>query len=92
MTINKNKWIYCIICRFTLSRWLEAQHAAPLQLRSLFHCQLEDGKIFQFSVVNCPLLWPNGGGVKRSTERSVKKSRLSERSEFSEILAQRPRP
>ena len=37
MTINKNKWIYCVICRFTLSRWLEAQHAAPLQLRSLFH-------------------------------------------------------
>ena len=21
MTINKNKWIYCIICRFILSRW-----------------------------------------------------------------------
>ena len=84
MTINKNKWIYHVICRFILSRWLEAQ--------SLFHCQLEDGKIFQFSVVNCQLLRPNGGGVKRSTERSVKKSRLSERSEFSEILAQRPRP
>ena len=28
MTINKNKWIYYVICRFTLSRWLEAQHAA----------------------------------------------------------------
>jgi hypothetical protein len=40
-----------------------------------------------FSLNNCPLFWPNGGGVKRSTERSVKKSRLFERSEFSEILA-----
>ena len=37
MTINKNKWIYYVICRFILLRWLEAQHAAPLQLRSLFH-------------------------------------------------------
>ena len=41
----------------------------------------------ELSIVHCPLLRPNEGGVKRSTERSVKKSRLSERSEFSEILA-----
>ena len=32
----------------------------------------------QSSIVNCPLIWPTGEGVKRSPERSVKKSRLSE--------------
>ena len=33
---------------------------------------------YQLSIINCQLPWPNGGGVKRSTERSVKKSRLIE--------------
>ena len=37
MTINKNKWIYCVICRFILSRWLEAQHAAPLLALGMFN-------------------------------------------------------
>ena len=36
------------------------------------------GRWKKFSILNCQLLRPNGGGVKRSTERSVKKSRLSE--------------
>ena len=47
MTINKNEWIYCVICRFILSHWLEAQHAAPL-LGSIINCQL--------SIVNFQLM------------------------------------
>ena len=37
MTINKNKWIYYVICRFILLRWLEAQHAAPLLALGMFN-------------------------------------------------------
>ena len=83
ITINKNEWVYCVIYCFILPRWLEAQHAAPLlaftKLNGELNTLCNPAFInFQFSILNFQLFRPNGGGVKRSTERSVKKSRLFE--------------
>ena len=84
--------LLCFPPFFSCRVGMEAQHAAPLlaftQLNGELNTLCNPAFInFQFSIFNFQLFRPNGGGVKRSTERSVKKSRLFERSEFSEILA-----
>ena len=55
MTINKNKWIYCIICRFILSRWLEAQHAAPLLTWYVQQINSMKSVLNELSIVHCQL-------------------------------------
>ena len=93
ITINNITNIFIVFPGvFSCRVGMEAQHAAPLLTWDVQQINSMKSGLNEFSIVNCPLFRPNGGGVKRSTERSVKKSRLSERSEFSEILAQRPRP
>ena len=55
MTINKNKWIYYVICRFILSRWLEAQHAAPLLTWYVQQINSMKSVLNELSIVHCQL-------------------------------------